>query len=97
MLLAAAGLMHPLTLLGPIANYVFLRYVGGDKENEAIQEEKYSSGSPAKHAQFQEYKRDKNSFWPKLQEFANPATWSVIAVGVGGVFAEQMLRGYFRV
>jgi hypothetical protein len=92
-LLAGAGLMHPLTLLGPIANYVFLRYVGGDKENEAAQEEKYSSGSPAKYAQFQEYKCEKNSFWPRLEEFANPATWSVIAAGVGGVLVEQTLRG----
>jgi hypothetical protein len=84
--------MHPLTLLGPVANYVFLRYVGGDKENEAAQDAKYSSGSPAEYAQFQEYQREKNSFWPKVEEVANPAAWAVIAAGVGGVFVEWIFR-----
>lgn len=32
---------HPLELFGPIANYVFLRYTGGDKENESRQRERY--------------------------------------------------------
>lgn len=96
LLLAGAGLMHPLTLLGPAANYVFLRYVSGDKENEASQEKKYRTENQTKYAQLQEYKTEKNSFWPKLNELGNSWLWVVVGAGVGGVVLEKSLRGYFK-
>jgi hypothetical protein len=41
LLLFATDFFHPLVVIGPVANYVFLRYVGGDRENEANQKERY--------------------------------------------------------
>jgi hypothetical protein len=40
--------MHPLALLGPVANYIFLRFVGGDAENEASEEQRYVKESEKK-------------------------------------------------
>lgn len=88
--------MNPLALLGPIANYVFLRYIGGDKENEISQTQRYFKEDPGKYQQLQEYKREKNSFWPKLQELQNPWYWTVVAAGVGGVFLERGVREFLR-
>ncbi len=42
LLLYASDMLAPIELLGPIANYIFLRYVGGDKENEASQGQQYA-------------------------------------------------------
>ncbi|KAI0014641.1 DUF1295-domain-containing protein [Xylariomycetidae sp. FL0641] len=91
-LLYSAGQMHPLTVLGPLANYAFLRYVGGDKQNEEYQESRYSKENPVKHQQLQEYKREKNSFWPSVKEASNKWVWVVAAVGAGGVAVEQLVR-----
>ena len=63
-MLYASDMLAPLELLGPIANYVFLRYVGGDKENEAGQEERYSASGPQKKKDFDKYRQEKNSIWP---------------------------------
>ncbi|KAL4784451.1 hypothetical protein BJX76DRAFT_327380 [Aspergillus varians] len=91
-LLIGAGLFHPLTALGPIANYVFLRFIGGDRENEQAQEERYSKEDPLKAQQFQEYRQEKNSFWPALKEVANQWSWVVILAGTGGVLLEKGVR-----
>jgi hypothetical protein len=85
--------MHPLALLGPIANYAFLRCVGGDKENEASQERRYFKEKSPKYQQLQEYKREKNSFWPDCKEMQNPWCWAVVAIGISGVALE---RGFIR-
>merc|ERR1711981_1075508 len=37
LLLYGSGMLHPLALLGPAANYVYLRYVGGDRQTETSQ------------------------------------------------------------
>ncbi|GJC87816.1 hypothetical protein ColLi_10654 [Colletotrichum liriopes] len=95
-LLYSAGMMHPLVVLGPIFNYVILRYLGGDKENEASQEERYAKENPLKFQQLQEYKRDKNSFWPSLGEYDNKWVWIVAASGVVGAVVERGLLAYFR-
>ena len=92
MLLLGAGLLHPLAVLGPVANYAFLRLVGGDRETEAQQEERYAAESPAKLAQLREYRADKNSFWPAPREAANPWTWAVVAAGAAGVLVERGIR-----
>ncbi|KAJ0165839.1 hypothetical protein CTA2_9774 [Colletotrichum tanaceti] len=95
-LLYSAGMLHPLAALGPVFNYFILRYVGGDKENEASQEERYAKENPLKFQQLQEYKRDKNSFWPALAEYDNKWVLTVAAVGAVGVVVERGLLAYFR-
>jgi hypothetical protein len=85
-------MMHPLALVAPVANYVVLRYVGGDKENEAAQEQRYFKEKSPKYGQLQDYKASKNSFWPDPTEVYNEWCWAVIAFGVGGVIVERVLR-----
>jgi steroid 5-alpha reductase family enzyme len=90
--LNAANTFNPVVLLGPVANYVFLRFVGGDAQNEASQEERYRMQDPHKYAQLQAWRREKNSFWPALSELANPWMWAVVGSGVVGVVVEEMVR-----
>lgn len=90
--LNAANTFNPLVLLGPVANYVFLRFVGGDAQNEASQEERYRMQDPHKYAQLLAWRREKNSFWPGLSELANPWTWAVVASGLVGGVVEEMVR-----
>lgn len=87
-----SGKLHPIVLLGPLANYAFLRYVGGDAQNEASQTERYAKASPAKAQEFAEYKKTKNSFWPKVQEASNPWALAVLGVGVAGLALERAAR-----
>ncbi|KAI8962949.1 DUF1295-domain-containing protein [Daldinia sp. FL1419] len=96
LLLYSAGQLHPLTLLGPITNYIFLRFIGGDRENEENQEKRYSKENPVKYQQLQQYKKTKNSFWPGLAEFGNKWLWTVAAVGAGGVVLERSLGSLLR-
>jgi len=95
-LLYSAGMMHPLAALGPVFNYVILRYLAGDKQNEASQEERYAKENPLKFQQLQEYKRDKNSFWPSLAEYDNKWVWIVAAAGVAGAVVERGLLAFFQ-
>lgn len=85
-------MLAPVELLGPIANYVFLRYFGGDKENEASQEERYKKEDPTKMAQLNDYREAKNSFWPGVEELKNQWTWIVVGASAVGVALEQGLR-----
>ncbi|GAB7345919.1 hypothetical protein MBLNU457_4155t1 [Dothideomycetes sp. NU457] len=88
----ASGLFHPLQLVGPLSNLVFLRFVGGDKENEASQEQRYKTKNTIKYAQLQQWKAEKNSFWPSSKEIANPWTWALVGVGAVTVFAERLVK-----
>lgn len=94
LLVFANGLFQPLSLLGPLANYTFLRFVGGDKENEATQEQRYKATAPKKYTQLEQWRATKNSFWPALKEVTNP--WSLILVGIGavGVVVERGLKRF---
>ncbi|KAL4954383.1 hypothetical protein BDW69DRAFT_140554 [Aspergillus filifer] len=92
LLLIGSGVFHPLTLLGPIANHVFLRLIGGDAENEATQEERYAKEDPAKKVQFDEYRAEKNSFWPAAKELGNKWSWIVLGGGAVGVLLERSVR-----
>ncbi|KAI1375728.1 DUF1295-domain-containing protein [Hypoxylon crocopeplum] len=96
LLLYSAGQLHPITLLGPVANYVFLRFIGGDKENEENREIRYSKENPVKFQELQQYKQSKNSFWPSLSELSNKWLWAVAAAGAGGVVLERSLHGFLR-
>lgn len=79
-------------LLAPLANYAFLRYVGGETENEKNQEEKYLIIDAKKLRDLRRYQIEKNSFWPSLIEVKNHWTWIVVAAGVVGVGAEWAVR-----
>ncbi|KAL3474599.1 hypothetical protein BJX99DRAFT_260196 [Aspergillus californicus] len=94
-LLLGSGLFHPLAALGPVANYVFLRFIGGDKQNEESQAERYAKEDPIKARQFRQYQEEKNSFWPSVKEIGNRWSWVVVAAGVGGVLVERGVRGVF--
>ncbi|CAN8096480.1 unnamed protein product [Discula destructiva] len=87
-----SGKLHPIVLLGPLANYAFLRYVGGDAQNEASQAERYAKTSPVKAQEFAEYKNTKNSFWPRVQELTNPWTLAIFGVAAGGLALERAAR-----
>ncbi|KAH0428457.1 hypothetical protein CcaCcLH18_09015 [Colletotrichum camelliae] len=95
-LLYSAGMLHPLAVLGPIFNYIILRYLGGDKENEASQEERYAKTSPVKLQQLREYRAEKNSFWPAVKEWNNQWVWIVAGAGVVGAAIERGLLAYFN-
>ncbi|KAI2472715.1 DUF1295-domain-containing protein [Annulohypoxylon bovei var. microspora] len=96
LLLYSAGQLHPLTLIGPIANYIFLRFIGGDKENEESQENRYSKENPVKYQELQQYKQAKNSFWPGVGEVSNKWLWAIVAAGAGGVVLERSLNSLLR-
>jgi steroid 5-alpha reductase family enzyme len=91
-LLIGAGLFHPLAALGPIANYIFLRFISGDRENEQTQAERYEKEDPLKAVEFRQYREEKNSFWPNVREVGNKWSWVVIAAGVAGVVLERGVR-----
>lgn len=91
-LLFAHTLFHPVALLSPLANYVFLRYLGGDKENEANQLERYKDEDEAKYEEFQVYRRQKNAFWPSVSEVTNGWVWVVAGWGFLGIGVERVVR-----
>ncbi|KAH8429810.1 DUF1295 domain protein [Aspergillus melleus] len=92
--LNAASSFNPLVILGPVANYLYLRFVGGDKQNEESQEARYKEQDPHKYVQLQAWKQEKNSFWPSLGEVLNPWTWAVLGSGLVGVVLEEGIRGW---
>ncbi|KAF3179113.1 hypothetical protein TWF225_007647 [Orbilia oligospora] len=81
----ADGVFNPIMFIGPIANYIFLRFIGGDKENEQYQMEKYKKEGVEKYEEYREWKAEKNSFWPGIREVGNLWTW--VVVGIGGLAA----------
>ncbi|KAF9870603.1 duf1295 domain protein [Colletotrichum karsti] len=92
LLLYATGMLSPVELFGPLANYVFLRYVGGDKENEESQEDRYLREAPEKKVDLERYRQQKNSFWPGIREVNNKWTWVVVGCGVAGAAIEKFSR-----
>lgn len=91
-LLYGSDMLAPFELLGPVANYCFLRYFGGDRQTEAHQERRYSESQPEKLAEFDRFRGEKNAFWPRLGEFGNKWLWTVVGVGGLGVVVEEALR-----
>lgn len=89
-----SGKLHPIVLLGPAANYAFLRYIGGDAQNEASQSERYAETNPPKAQEFKAYRQTKNSFWPKAEEVKNPWTLTVLGAGVAGLALERVVRTF---
>ncbi|CAI7591235.1 unnamed protein product [Penicillium glandicola] len=94
-LLNMAGPFNPIVILGPVTNYLFLRFVGGDKEIETSQEERYKSQDPHKYGQLRQWQREKNSFWPDLRDLVNPWALAVASCGFIGVVIEEGFRGAY--
>lgn len=66
--------------------------MGGDADGDNLQAERYTKTNTVKAQQFAEYRRTKNSFWPKTQEFTNPWTLAVIGAGIAGLVLERGVR-----
>lgn len=77
-------------ILGPAANYFFLRWIGGDRENEASQVERYAQEDKQKHTQLELYQLQKHSFWPSVFELGNPWLWVVAGIGAVGAATESL-------
>jgi steroid 5-alpha reductase family enzyme len=86
---------NPIVLLGPLANYLFLRLVGGDKKTEESQEKRYREQDSHKYEQLCNWRGVKNSVWPSLKDLTNP--WALVVVGCGliGVVTEEVVRSNF--
>jgi len=95
-LLYAHSLLSPWTILGPIANWFFLRNVSGDKENEQSQEDRYAREDPEKRVDLDIYRMEKNAFWPDLRELGNSWTWVVVGLGVAGVGLERVAEVFLK-
>lgn len=93
-LLYGSDMLAPVELLGPLANYVFLRYFGGDKEKESYQTRRYSESNPEKLRELEKFREEKNAFWPQTKELSNPWLWTVLGVGAAGVAVEEFLRTF---
>jgi len=84
-------MLHPIALLGPCFNYIFLRLIGHEREIEAAHEAQAQPESKTEK-EFKEYKREKNSFWPAFDEIKNKWTWTCVAAGAAGVLLERGVR-----
>ncbi|KAK8846533.1 hypothetical protein IAR55_005619 [Kwoniella newhampshirensis] len=96
LLLYANNLFNPYTLLGPITNWFFLRHFSGDKENEANQATRYQRENPAKKAEFDQYRKEKNAVWPAVNELVtNRWSWIVLGAGALGAVVERITASLF--
>ncbi|CAA9964826.1 DUF1295 domain containing protein [Pyrenophora teres f. maculata] len=93
-MLYGSDMLAPIELLGPAANYAFLRFFGGDAEKEKHQERRYSASHPDKFRELEKFRADKNAFWPSVDELSNKWLWTVLGVGGLGVAVEQTLRAF---
>lgn len=91
-MLYGSDMLAPIELLGPLANYGFLRFFGGDAQKEKSQERRYSASHPQKMAELEKFRADKNAFWPSADELNNKWLWTVLGVGGAGIVVEQTLR-----
>ncbi|KAI0475384.1 DUF1295-domain-containing protein [Xylariaceae sp. FL0804] len=94
LLLYGSDMLAPVEVLGCIANYLFLRYIGGDKQTEQHQERRYSASNLDKHADFRKFKESHNSVWPKADVLTNKWFWTVIGAGVAGAAVEQAMHQF---
>lgn len=66
------------------------QWLTSNRQNEEYQKERYSKDDPDKYLDFQEYRRQKHSFWPKLSEIVNLWSLICIATGVAAAGAEYL-------
>ncbi|KAK4205095.1 hypothetical protein QBC40DRAFT_292289 [Triangularia verruculosa] len=93
LLLYASDLLTPIAMVGPLANYLYLRLVGGDKTDEYSRTRRYSSEDVSKKIEFDRYRRERNSFWPDKSQIYNKWTWIVVGCGVTGALLERVIMG----
>ncbi|VBB76897.1 Putative protein of unknown function [Podospora comata] len=93
LMLYASDLLTPIAMLGPLANYLYLRCVGGDKTDEYTRTRRYSSEDVSKKIEFDRYRRERNSFWPDKGQIHNKWTWIVVGCGVAGALIERLIMG----
>lgn len=86
---------NPIVLLGPLANYLYLRLVGGDKKTEECQEKRYREQDYHKYEQLCNWRGEKNSFWPSLKDLSNPWALAIVGCGLIGVVTEEVVRSTF--
>lgn len=65
------------------------------RQNEEYQQERYSKDAPSKYIEFQQYRAEKNSFWPGVSEIANPWTLVCVASGLAAAGAEYAFETYY--
>lgn len=93
-MLYGSDMLAPIELLGPAANYAFLRFFGGDAQKEKHQERRYSASSPEKLRELEKFRQEKNAFWPSADELQNKWLWTVLGFGGLGIAVEQTLRAF---
>lgn len=94
LLLYGSDMLAPIEILGAVVNYLFLRHVSGDKQNEADQARRYSENNPEKFKDFQKFKETQNSVWPKADVVTNKWFWIVIGAGAVGVALERTVHKF---
>jgi len=57
-----------------------------------MQAKRYRAEAPDKWSELKDFKQEKNSFWPSIAEVTNKWTWTVAALGAGGVALERLVR-----
>ncbi|KAF6794264.1 duf1295 domain protein [Colletotrichum sojae] len=92
LLLYATGMLSSIELFGPLANYAFLRHIGGDRENEESQEARYLKNNPEKKVDLDRNRHQRNSFWPDISQVRNRWAWVVIGCGLAGAAVEKLSR-----
>ncbi|KAH7088805.1 hypothetical protein FB567DRAFT_522358 [Paraphoma chrysanthemicola] len=91
-MLYGSDMLAPIELLGPLANYAYLRFFGGDATKEKHQTRRYSASHPEKFAELEKFRNDKNAFWPRVEELSNKWLWTVLGIGGLGVVIEETWR-----
>ena len=85
---------QPLVLLGPLANYGFLRYMGGNKENESSQGEPYEKADNEEKMQdLRKADEEKKSFLAAPGEIKKPWLWTFVRLGAIAV-VKRLPDGY---
>lgn len=88
MLLYGSDLLAPIELLGPLVNYLYIRYRGGDAQGEAAAATDFAA---EKKTAFEQYRSQEglNFMWPSLQQLQNQWVWVVVGAGALGAVIEQ--------
>lgn len=93
LLLWDTPVFHPLVSLGPLTNYLFLRCMRGDRENESSQRERYEKADNQKKMRdLRKAAAEKKSFWPAPAEVKNPSLWTFVGLGAITVVVGEAVR-----
>jgi steroid 5-alpha reductase family enzyme len=91
LLLYGSDMLAPIEILGAVANYVFLRHVGGDQQTERDLARRYSENNQEKFNDFQKFRETHNSVWPKADVLTNKWLWILVGAGAVGVAIERIV------